>query len=54
MDITLGFLILVSVAVWMGLVLTNLRKMRKAAESTAEQAAYQSRLMHDRAVADAS
>jgi hypothetical protein len=48
------FVGVVAFPIWGGLVLSNLRKMRKAAESTAEQAAYQSRLMHDRAVVDAS
>lgn len=51
MDITVGFLILVTICIWMGLLLTNVRKIRKAAESTAAHAAYQSQLAHDRAVA---
>jgi len=54
MDITVGLMFLIAFCVWGGLVLTNLRKMRKATESTAEHAAYQSQIMHDRAVADAS
>lgn len=36
MDITIGFLFLVAFCVWGGILLTNVRKIRKAAERTAD------------------
>lgn len=56
MDITVGLLFLATFCVWCGLMLGNVRRIRKAAErtataaeATAKDADYQSRLAYRRA-----
>lgn len=50
MGITFGFIALIAVFVWMGLLLSNVRKIRKASERTATAAEYQARLTYDQTV----
>jgi len=43
MDITIGFLFLIAFCIWCGILQYNVRKIRKAAERTADAAEYQAK-----------